>query len=226
MSLPTPYYSEDGITLYCGDCREILPTIGSVELILTDPPYGIGFGYDQHEDRGGAEYVQLMSCLRGYPLAVLQYPEEMMRYLVPIYGPPQEVMAWCYNSNTARQMRLWGFWNVDIDFSRVQVPAKNPTDPRVRPTVSSYDWVAEYQQVKNVSTEKTEHPCQVPEALVRHVIKLTKAESIVDPFAGSGTTLVAAKQLGRKAVGIEISEKYCEIAVKRLAQRELFGAQA
>ncbi|NWG72744.1 MAG: hypothetical protein HXY23_14225 [Parvularculaceae bacterium] len=69
------------------------------------------------------------------------------------------------------------------------------------------------------------HSCQKPVEMMEQSIQFTQATSILDPFCGSGTTLVAAKQLGRKAVGIEISEKYCEIAVKRLAQRELFGVQ-
>jgi site-specific DNA-methyltransferase (adenine-specific) len=86
--------------------------------------------------------------------------------------------------------------------------------------VASYDWTIDYQQVKNVSLEKTEHPCQIPTALMRHVLRLFDGD-IIDPFMGSGTTLVAAKQLGREAIGIEIEERYCEIAVKRLAQEVL-----
>jgi DNA modification methylase len=84
-----------------------------------------------------------------------------------------------------------------------------------------YDWW-NIQQVKNVDTDKSEHPCQIPVDVMRRIIKITNRDIICDPFLGSGTTAVAAKQLGRQFIGIEISEAYCKIAVDRLRQEELF----
>ena len=81
-----------------------------------------------------------------------------------------------------------------------------------------YDWW-EMQQVKNVSDERVEHPCQIPLALMKRILAITPlADPVIDPFAGSGTTLVAAKALGRRAVGVEMSERYCELMVERLRQ--------
>ena len=218
-----PYYEEPGITIYHGDCREILPQLPKVDLVLTDPPYGINFRkYASHIDKPGKEYMEMISILKGFvPLAILQYPEETMKYLVPIFGPPDEVFTWCYNSNIARQTRIFSFWGCDVDFTRVKTKPKNPTDKRVSDVVNHYDWISDFSQVKNVSAEKENHPCQIPEKLMRLVLQFIKAETILDPFMGSGTTLRAAKDLGRKAIGIEIEEKYCEIAVKRLRQEVL-----
>jgi site-specific DNA-methyltransferase (adenine-specific) len=209
----------EGVTLYLGDCRDLLPAIGRVDAIVTDPPYGIGFKYtDAYADTGGTPYEELLAVLKPFPRCLLQYPEETMAYLVPLFGPPDECFTWAYNSNTARQSRMFSFWGLDVDFKRVKVPAKNPTDPRVSPFVASYDWTDEFQQVKNVSAEKTGHPCQVPTALMERIIGFIDAEMIADPFLGSGTTGVAAVKLGRKFTGIEIEPKYFDIACRRIEQ--------
>jgi site-specific DNA-methyltransferase (adenine-specific) len=79
-----------------------------------------------------------------------------------------------------------------------------------------YDWWM-YEQVKNVSDEKTDHPCQIPRKLMRRILRVTPFNGpVIDPFCGSGTTLVAAQELGRQAIGIESSEEYCEVAANRL----------
>ena len=210
-------------TLYLGDCREIIPTLTKVDAVVTDPPYGIGFVYgDKYSDRGGDDYMALLSALKGLPIVALQYPEETMRWLVPVFGPPDECFVWAYNANTPRQSRLWSFWGCDVDFKRVRVPAKNPTDPRVGQLVAHYDWTTDFQQVKNVSGEKEDHPCQIPTALVQLVLGFLKAQTILDPFMGSGTTGVSCMNLGRKFIGIEIEPKYFDIACRRIedAQRQ------
>jgi len=205
-------------TLILGDCREVMPTLGRFDACVTDPPYGIGFDYDKHDDMGGADYVKLITRLSDKPRVVLQYPEEMMRYMVPVWGAPDDVFAWCYNSNTNRQFRLFGFWGLLPEWNLLLQPAKNIGDKRVEQSVRSYDWCSDLQQVKNVSAEKTNHPCQVPSKLMKRIIVLTNASTILDPFMGSGTTLVACQQLGRKGTGIELSEKYFDIACKRVEQ--------
>ena len=71
--------------------------------------------------------------------------------------------------------------------------------------------------MKNVGEEKTEHPCQIPLAVMRRILKITDCKLVIDPFAGSGTTLLAAKQLGIPSIGIERNENYCRIAAQRCA---------
>lgn len=205
-------------TLYCGDCLEILPTLGRVDAVVTDPPYGIGFKYTaSYVDRAGDAYRALIEVLRGRPVALLQYPEEMMRMVVPVLGPPDEVLTWIYNSNLARQSRLWGIWGCDVDPRRALQPAKNPTDKRASSLVGGYDW-RHIEQVKNVCEDKSEHPCQLPVDVAQWVITCIKANTILDPFMGSGTTGVAALQLGRKFIGIEIDESYFSIACRRIEE--------
>lgn len=213
------YYEEKNpdLKIYCGDCLEILPFLSKVDLVVTDPPYGIDFKGEGYTDITEQTYSEKIRLFKNYPIALLQYPEEMMKFVVPEFGAPSDVLTWCYNSNTNRQHRMWGFWNCKVDFSLVKVPCKNPTDPRVNQLVSSYDWITDFQQVKNVSPEKTEHPCQIPIGLVKRVVSVViGANIILDPFLGSGTTLVACKELNRNGIGIEISEKYCAIAKQRL----------
>lgn len=203
-------------TLYLGDCTQVLTEV-SRGTVITDPPYGIDFRYNAHDDNPEA-YAELISCLSPYSKVVLQYPEEMMRFMVPLWGAPDDVYAWCYNSNTNRQMRLWGFWGVKPDWNAVKQRSKNFGDARVNDEVRSYDWCSDIQQVKNVSGEKTEHPCQIPVDLMKRIIAFTGAETIIDPFMGSGTTGVACIKLNRSFVGIEKDPAYFKIACQRIRE--------
>jgi len=127
-------------TLYLGDCCEIMPTLGKVDAVVTDPPYGIGFQYKGYEDSVIALRTSL-EAIKGLPVALLQYPEEMMRTVCPVLGPPDEVMAWMYGSNLPRQFRLWGFWGCDVSPSRSKQRARNPESAKVKSLlVSGYDW--------------------------------------------------------------------------------------
>jgi DNA modification methylase len=210
-------------TLYLGDCRDILPTLDEVDAVITDPPYCIGFDYEgDYTDTDEDAYIEMIAMLQQRPTALLQYPEEMMRLIVPSLGPPDEVLAWVYPSNLRRQFRLWGLWSLKADFNAVKQPCRNPDSKKVKnEMVASYDWW-EQPQVKNVSAEKTDHPCQIPVTSVERVIRLVGASSVLDPFMGSGTTGVACMNLGRKFIGIEREPKYFEIACQRIedAQRQ------
>lgn len=213
-------------TLYLGDMQEITQVLDGYDATITDPPYCIGFKYATHED-DAASYSGLMRALKGKPLALLQYPEEMMRYCVPVLGAPDECLAWVYPSNLPRQFRLWGLWKLKADFSQVKQPAKNPEAEKVKSLmVNSYDWW-EQPQVKGNGSEKTAHPCQIPVSNVSRVIRLTNSWSVLDPFMGSGTTGVACSQLCRQFIGIEKDPAYFDIACERITnayrQERLFA---
>ncbi len=213
-----------------GDARELSRAVPdeSVNLVLTDPPYNVGFsGYDVYRDEmTERDYVEMIAGLRRLgPVAIIQYPEQMMRYVVPALGTPDHVSAWCYSSNLTRRFRLVNYYGVVPDYERVKQPYKNPDDKRVADRIRRggngtplYEWWHDIQIVKNVSAEKTEHPCPVPIRLMERIITLcTDAGDVVlDPFCGSGTTCVAAKRLSRHYVGFEISENYAELARERV----------
>jgi site-specific DNA-methyltransferase (adenine-specific) len=217
-----------GCTLYLGDWRWHWEAVFHAGVVVTDPPYGIGFKYGAHSD-DPEEYADLIGSLRGARLALLQYPEEMMRLVVPVLGAPDECLAWVYPSNLPRQFRLWGLWGLKANFSAVRQPVKNPGSAKVKSDdAASYDWW-EQPQVKGNGSEKTAHPCQIPVSNVERVIRLVMSgmpPSVADPFMGSGTTGVAAVQLGIPFVGIEKDPAYFDIACKRIeqayAQRPLF----
>ncbi len=226
----------ENIELYHGDCRKLFPGIVKALkkespdadiIVISDPPYNINFaGYENYSDNlRDAEYISMMAMFDGMSSAIIQYPEEMMSLVCPALGKPDEVLCWCYNTNISRAFRLINIYNTQPDFNRVRQPYKNPKDKRVRKRIqhgstgaSMYDWFADIQMEKNVSKGKSSHPCQIPVALMERLILLLTNESsiVIDPFMGVGSTGCAARRLGRRFIGIEISIKYYKMAQKRL----------
>jgi DNA modification methylase len=207
--------------IYNIDFREVDYPNG---LTITDPPYNQGYKYSNYKDRLKInEYIDLLKSIKT-PCVLIHYPEETINILSKCFNDCQQVVTWVYNSNTGKQSRLISWWGCKPNFSKVTQPYKNPKDKRIKDLLEKgktgaklYDWW-EIQQVKNVSKEKTEHPCQIPEELIKRIILTTanKNDIIIDPFAGSGTTLKVAKDLGYKYIGFEIDENYCKIINKRL----------
>lgn len=208
MSLPTPYYDRDGIQIFHADCRDILPLIApsDVGLLLTDPPYGVGMKAFQ-DDFSTVEYLN--DC-PGTLAAVFMSPRrviELADRLKPSWK--FERMLWMHKS--ADIAAPWRGWCMNSEsilvFSRKGAKWPNPVDFR-SDVYSVGPW------------ERAGHPNGKPETVVRDLLRrLSTPETVtLDPFMGSGTTLRVAKDLGRRAIGIEIEERYCEIAVKRLQQ--------
>jgi DNA modification methylase len=227
----TPYYSDPFIRLYHGDSREILPQLGRLgpTMTVTDPPYNIGYGYESYQDRlTESEYAGLLCDTITLPAVVIHYPEPMFLVANALIARPEKVVSWVYNANTPRQWRTIAWFGIKPDLSLVRQPYKNPTDRRVKQLMEGgaegppiYDWW-HIDQVKNVSDEKTTHPCQIPLELMRRILQVTPSHALViDPFAGAGTTLRAAKDLGRPAIGIEMDEAYCELTARRMGQEVL-----
>ena len=200
-------------------------------LIITDPPYNQGYSYNKYRDRiSEKEYIKLLSKIPT-PCVIIHYPEETINILPKaIKSKCEQVVCWVYNSNTGKQSRLISWWGCKPDFNKVKQPYKNLDDKRIQQRIKEgkigsklYDW-CNINQVKNVIEEKTEHPCQIPEELVQKIILTTakKDDTIIDVFAGSGTTGMAAKNLGYKSILYEIDENYCDIIKKRTQQCVLF----
>jgi DNA modification methylase len=200
-------------------------------ITITDPPYNQGYAYNEYNDKMNEEqYIELLSQIPT-PCVIIHYPEETINLLPKALKVKcEQVVCWVYNSNTGKQSRLISWWGCKPDFRKVRQEYKNLNDKRIQKRIAEgktgaklYDWW-EINQVKNVSKEKTEHPCQIPEKLIERIIITTASEgdTIIDVFAGSGTTLKAAQNLGFNAVGFEIDSSYCEIIDKRCNELKLF----
>lgn len=197
-----PYYEEDGIVIYNADCREVLPSLPKVDLVLTDPPYGISFAAQptKWQRRAG------------------QQPETWDDSTFP------DVVRGLVKKG--RTVIIWGGNYYPLPTSRCWLSWFKPDAP---PSMSNFElaWTSLDQNSRQFSHsisatngERVGHPTQKPLAVIRWCFSFAPfAQMILDPFMGSGTTLRAAKDLGRKAIGIEISEAYCEIAARRLSQQ-------
>jgi DNA modification methylase len=200
MSLPKPYYQDESCTIYHGDCREILPHLEPVDLVLTDPPYGIGIAanpFRQKFQKSDWDNIVVKDDLLNLAM-----------------GLAKESILWggnYFNLPPSQGFLIWDKLQPE-DFSSSQV---------------EFAWWSKQKPAKifkkRVLSYEKHHPTQKPVDLMMWCInKAEIADLILDPFMGSGTTLRAAKDLGRKAIGIELEEKYCEVAAKRLRQ-EVFS---
>ena len=234
--MTAPYFQSDFITVYHGDFRDFLGVLPANGIVITDPPYNIGFGgYDLHNDNMlDEDYIEMMSYLTEFRRAVvIQYPEETARYIVPACGPARHYSSWNYNAQIPRRFRLISWYGCEPDYSRVKQPYKNMSDKRIKFRMENgsdgtglYEWWDDIQLVKNVSTEKGNHPCPIPEKLAKRIISLVAnpGDVIIDPFAGSLTVLKAAQDLGFKAIGCEKSEAYIREGLERINQPVLFSS--
>jgi DNA modification methylase len=217
-----PYYSERGITIYHGDCREILPGLEPVDLVLTDPPYElVAAGGGLGKKRG---YEQSLSGLtNGFDISLLAPFHSWMCFC----AKAQLVDLLLLAAHGKRWMLLT--WNKPDPTPLMNGNYLPDTEYIVHQFTKLY---GEYNDRSRFTVmpggEKEFHPTGKPLSLIAKLIRVGSDEGalICDPFMGSGTTLRAAKDLGRRAIGIEIEEKYCEIAAKRLSQEVLdFSSQ-
>jgi site-specific DNA-methyltransferase (adenine-specific) len=203
---------------------EVLPAL-NFNCFVTDPPYGIGFqNYSLHRDSPD-EYGDLLQVLGSHPSAVLNYPIQHIDWTLPVLGRPDSMLTWVYNSNLKRQTRQWWLYGMVPDFTKFKQPCKNPgAKPSISPMVASYDWM-ECNQIKNVNKGRNPHPCVLPRKVVDWVVAMaTEPQHVIcDPFAGTGTVLESGIAYGHQVVGVEMDEKYCELAAKRLSQKTLFS---
>jgi len=208
-----------------GDFRDF--SIPDHAYIISDPPYNQGYHYNSYQDQlESDEYLGLLSkAFLNRKSVIISYPEETINLFGGgQFGICEQVVSWVYNSNTAKQSRLVSWWNCKPDMRKVGQPYKNPTDKRIAKRIAdgkiarSYDWW-EINQVKNVS-KKHSHPCPIPYELAERIILTTTklGDLVVDPFAGSGTILKAARDTGREYLGFEVDKEYHQIAEATLKE--------
>jgi site-specific DNA-methyltransferase (adenine-specific) len=212
VSRPAPYYQDESVVIYHGDCREILPSLAPLDLIVTDPPYGIGIVYgdgvhDDSPDVCWAWFRDVLAMMRAAARQVVfTHRQEALRHLAGW----DHVCAWHKPFNLTHSVTGWqAKWEPVFVYggivTKMQANAKRPS--------STDSWA--FSSVPN-----KHHPTEKPESLMREIIS-TFSGDVCDPFMGGGTTLRAAKDMGRRAIGIEIEERYCEIAARRMEQETL-----
>ena len=209
-----PYYERDGITLYQGDCRDVLPTLGQVDLVLTDPPYGIGW-------KRGVNHARLSPANAG----IANDEDTSARDWILEHATVPAVVFGSFYAPFPSRVRQVLVWQKPPDAGLVGSVTGCRRD--AEPIFLVGDWPVRTVERSSVfrsrggqaaTCAETGHPHTKPLPLMLELVSLftDPGETILDPFAGSGTTLVAAYQLGRKAIGVELEEKWCEVTARRL----------
>jgi site-specific DNA-methyltransferase (adenine-specific) len=245
----TPYYSDDACTIYHGDALELMAELGDIDVVVTSPPYNLGtttgggfpdFRKNTNMRMGKWTGAQLAHGYASHSddMTVEDYEHWQEAALRAMWATLSSAGAIFYNHKPRVQadgLRLPFFADLPL---RQIITWDRDAGMNFAPThfLPRYEWVLLYAKPAFRLVDKasglsdvwrfgpervsTEHPAPFPIELPRHCLKATTG-TVLDPFMGSGTTLRAAKDLGRKAIGIEIEERYCEIAARRLGQEVL-----
>lgn len=211
-----PYYDRDGITIYHGDARDIVPEIEKVGLVLTDPPYAINAGRGEwsataavaiglHETakrvaRDGSMLVFTTTSGRG-----IEYTQGALGGKLPL----NRLLVWSKTGGRSRALSPWQWDSVAIlAFGKAPKGSAGAGSVFVSPAV--------YER-------KSGHPAELPNGIAEWLYAPFDCDGLVtiDPFMGTGRLLEPAARRGRRVIGIEVEEKYCEVAVKRLAKEVL-----
>jgi len=212
------YYREENVAIACGDCLEVMKKIPdkSIDLILTDPPYGV------KRDKGFGGFGGF-----GRPIARRQYndcwdenrPNKIYFDEILRISKKALIFGGNYFADILPQSRHWIVWdklNTMPTFGDCELIWTNIKRNSVKKITYQYNGLLGKEKERY-------HPTQKPVKLIKELIEKYSDENdlVLDPFLGSGTTAVACKDLGRKCIGIEISEEYVKIAIKRLSQEVL-----
>jgi site-specific DNA-methyltransferase (adenine-specific) len=227
-----PYYRDDTVTLYKGDCRDILPDLGSFDLCLTDPPYGVTYESNAVVGRAAAPIsndgtrLSLALYRQTLPLIRANHVLWATRWdawpdvwaLLGQNWPLRGLLIWDKMTNGMGDLSHWGpSYEMYASAGRGKV-------------VGSRD--QSVLRFATVHPSQRHHPTEKPQDLLRYLIRKLAPTSLVDPFTGGGSALVAAKSLGVPAVGIELEERWCEVTASRLSgvrpnqtERDLFAQE-
>lgn len=213
-----PYYRDELVTIYHGDCAVIAPQLGTFDLLCTDPPYGIG---EARNRRGGKRAGRAVLASRDYGAAEWDDdpPDSWLLAMMRARTKMQIIFGGNYFALPPSPCWLvWDKMNGENTYADCELAWTNFQSAVRR---KRHMWHGMLRK----DNEERYHPTQKPLAVMSWAIGLCpeKPTTVIDPFMGSGTTLRACKDLGIKCVGIEADEKYCEIAVRRMAQTTLFA---
>lgn len=209
----TPYYDRDGITIWCGDCLEIMPGLDDIDSLISDVPYGIDFDTDYTRFSGGASEQHRHRHIAGDDKAF--DPSHLLKHRrVALFGantfalPIGAYLVWDKRTPGANK-------NVMADAEIAWLNSGHGV------YIFEHSWDG-FNRASERGTNY--HPAQKPVAVMQWIIQKVRPQGLIcDPYMGSGSTLVAAQREGRRAGGIELSEEYCQTAVERLRQPGFFS---
>ena len=212
-----PYYQDEWVQIFHGDCREILPTLPKVDLVLTDPPYEIELPTSHRKKYNGLSesFAPIENDTKGFCLEWFEKIKSLTKDYI-IFGGNNfiEFIPARYG---------WIVWDKRLNEMADRILG-SPFELAITSKMSQYK-IYRIQHGGKINADSIwgnndarYHPTQKPVALFLRILADNPCDSIIDPFLGSGTTLLAAKKLNRHAIGIEIEERYCEIAARRCSQ--------
>ena len=222
-----PYYEHEGITIYHGDCREVLPQLDPVDLVITDPPYFQPVAHycparDNTKPRRSMGDRSVLALAFGIwcdaiagvirPTGTAYIFCDGQSYPIvfdAMYSHAHRIRPLIWDKVTSFNGYTWRHQHELIAWAEMSEAVRVKTGD------------GDILRFRAVPVKERLHPAQKPTELVRRLMAKHDAGTVLDPFAGSGTALVVARMLDRNAIGIEIEERYCEIAANRLAQEVL-----
>ena len=227
--MTNPYYKDDFVTLYNADCFEHPELWNSADILITDPPYGIKWANHYHDSlakkhkrRSPSRGINITNDdnlnARDEMLAIWSPDKPALVFASPKLIPPQskQVLVWYKNCGSAGAIGQIAHWRRDWEAICLLGHWQD------RPTKGKlYSSIIETNTDIPTLAKKLGHPTPKPVELMETLIQHCPDGIIADPFTGTGSTLIAAKNLGRKAIGFELEERHCETAALRLSQNTL-----
>lgn len=251
-----PYYEDDAVTIYHGDCREVLPTLSDIGCVVTSPPYNLGRGLDDRPVEAMHDRPSKARSSRSHRMSDSYDEHDDALPLAEYKAWQQDVLSLCwrtlrndgsiyYNHKPRvqagrlllptefvpaeadlRQVIIWDRVTMGLSFVPAAYGSRHEwvllmAKPEFRLKSRSESVVGDLWRF-TPETDNNGHPCPFPLDLPTTALRTADVRGpVLDPFMGSGTTLRAAKNLGLRALGIDRSERYCEIAAKRMGQEVL-----
>jgi len=220
-----PYHKEDLVTIFCGDCREIILDLPNCDLLLTDPPYNLGKDFGNLSDKQDWGDYKIWTSFWFYLawnmlkdsgtsyITISPHPW-LVEYYLGLLPKQTRIIPWCKNTGMLHKYaKDWEwFWEIILYTHKSKEYTFNKPDG-----IEVRDWWMFPTPWVEHHNRWFKHPTQKPEKLFEKIIlsSTNEGDLVVDPFLGSGTTAKMCKKLNRRCIGIEISEEYCEIAIKR-----------